>query len=439
MEEMNKPVVVLINESFSNVAQSAASGRQMPGIRYIAESVPTGRNVPEQVETGLGPSIIDKIVSALIKPLTLEEQSPKGILEKTSRIAFKGNFQEINQFFYKMGWTDGLPIVPPTEETVAEMLTGTDLPREYLVGKIEPRLGNATVEKIAINAVMAGALPTYLPIIIAGVQAVIEKSTRFTSLGVSTGSWIPFWIINGPIRTDVNVNGGQGAMNPGNIANATIGRALGLIIKNIGGIRKGMEDMGSIGNPGKYSMVLAENEEGSPWDPFHVDKGFNKDDSTITLNFPNSYWQVETYGTNAKSILKTIIYNLHPEFAHSLTVILIPAHAKIMAESGWTKKEIAEFITTYARTPLNHLPQYHGALMGLPGRKYRQLNMEPDDPVPIIDNPDMIRVIVAGGAGGFMALAQGAETWETKKIELPANWNKLVAKYKGLVPKYVMY
>ena len=150
-----------------------------------------------------------------------------------------------------------------------------------------PRLGKATVEKIAINAVMAGALPTYMPVLIASVQALWTPDGTPCAT-VSTGSWAPFWIINGPIRKDLHINSGSGALSPGDMANATIGRAMGLITKNIGGIRKGIEDMGFLGNPGKYSMVMAENEEESPWEPLHVEQGFKKEDSAITVFFPNS-------------------------------------------------------------------------------------------------------------------------------------------------------
>ena len=192
----------------------------------------------------------------------------------------------MNRFFYKRGWTDGFPMVPPTEEEVAEMLTGTDLPPSHLVAKLMPRNGNATVEKIAVNAVMAGALPTYMPVLITAVEALVEYG-YFRGQAVSAGSWAPCYLFNGPIRDDIHINYGVGVMSPGNIANAAIGRALGLIVKNIGGIRKGIEDMGNMGNPGKYTLVLGENEEQSPWEPLHVQQGFKKEDSVVTIFMPN--------------------------------------------------------------------------------------------------------------------------------------------------------
>src|SRR3990172_9443943 len=160
------------------------------------------------------------------------------------------------------------------------MMTGTDLPADHVVAKVIPRLGKATVDKIAINAVMAGALPTHMPLLITAVQMLADQKTRFDTFEVSTGSWAPFWIVNGPVRNDININSSSGALSPGNIANAAIGRAVGLIVKNIGGARKAVEDMGVIGNPGKYSLVIGEDEEQSPWKPLSVERGFTKEDNT---------------------------------------------------------------------------------------------------------------------------------------------------------------
>ncbi|MFC2021500.1 hypothetical protein ACFLU1_06980 [Chloroflexota bacterium] len=140
----------MTNEGFLPDALSAASGKEMPGIRALGLTVPCDCTLEEQFEAGLGPAVIDNIVAGLTRPLTEEEKAPKWQVEKLPKIAFKGSLDEINLFSYKRGWTDGLPIVPPTEEAIAEMLTGTDLPADHVVAKIIPRLGKATVEKIAM-------------------------------------------------------------------------------------------------------------------------------------------------------------------------------------------------------------------------------------------------------------------------------------------------
>ena len=297
-EQHHKPAVALVNEGFLNDARSAAAGKGMPGARFVKQTVPCECTVTEKIEAGVADAMGD-VIAALTTPLKPEEESPQPRpTEVTRGSVFSGDLLEVQRFFYKRGWTDGLPILPPTREAVDEMLTGTDLPPDHVVGKMIPRLGKATVEKIAINAVMAGALPTAMPILIAGIDAMLDPQSSFGIFEVSTGSWAPFFIINGPIREQIRLNGSTGALSPGDIANASIGRAMGLIVKNLGGARKGVEDMGVLGNPGKYSMVLAENEEASPWEPHHVQYGFGANDNCVTVSFPNSYVQIVPRGTD---------------------------------------------------------------------------------------------------------------------------------------------
>ncbi len=371
---------------------------------------------------------MDDIIAALTRPLTAEEKPPrKKEAEKTSRIVFQGNLEEVNHFFYRKGWADGLPVIPPTEEAVAEMLTGTDLPADHIVAKIGPRLGRATVERIAINAVMAGALPTHLPVIIAGVQALAERATRFDNYQDSQGSWVPFWIINGPVRNDIRVNCGVGALSPGDIANAAIGRAMGLIIKNIGGIRKGIEDAGAFGSPGKYTMVLGENEEESPWEPFHVEKGFKKEDSTLTVMFPNAFNWTFAWGTGTDAIMDAMSRSVRGPGL--LIFVVPPGTADILSQEGFTKNKVKEYVSEHA---VSISP-------------FQRRNLEdPDEPVgmPPKPNTDHMMVLVAGGPGGIY-IASGAwiqwQQYVTKKLELPKAWDKVVAKYKNLAPVYAKY
>ena len=434
---MNKPAVALVNEGFMNDAMSASSSKGWPGLRIVSESVPPECNLVEKIDTCISQAMED-IISALTRPLTQEEKSPKPKeMEIFSRIAFKGNLDEVNRFFYKRGWTDGLPIVPPTEEALDEMLKGIDLPRDHLVAEIFPRLGKATIEKIAINAVMAGALPTYMPVLVAGVQALMDPDSRYDVFGVSTGSWAPFYILNGPVRHDLNVNSGQGALSPGDMANAAMGRAMGLIVKNIGGVRKGIEDMGVMGNPGKYTLVIAENEEASHLEPLHMQQGFQKDDSTITVSFPNSYYQFMPYGTDDQGLLRSVIYNLLPGMS-TFWLIINSTHTKFM--SKWSKKDMADFISRHALTPAHRKPQFYGNFPDQP--QPPGIFLDAGDPIPIISDPEAMKIIVAGGAGMFMGLLYGGTGTHgpmTKKIELPSHWDKLVKKYKDMVPTYVRY
>ncbi len=422
--------------------RSAASNKGMPLVRIVEETVPCECNVKEDADAGVR-SALSRIVEALTKPLSADEQAPKR-KEKplTGRIAFKGQLEEFDRFFYKRGWGDGLPLRPPTEAAVREMLAGTDLPPEHLVGEIVPRHGKATVEKIAINAVMAGALPIHMPILIACTEALADPRAHLGAYGTSTGSWMPFWIVNGPVRKDARVNCSSGAMNPGDIANATIGRAMGLIVKNVGGARKAIEDMGVYGNPGKYSCVAGENEEGSPWEPLHVEQGFAKDESAVTLFFPNCYSQIWQYGSDDKGILATWIYNLPPGRSGLTCLLLTPTQAKTLAAKGWTKPMIRRYVYEYGRVPAyRHPSSFDGG--GWTGRNPETVPPSAMDAPPIVPSPEHIRILVLGGPGAFMALACGGGlpggTFVTKKVVLPANWSKLAAKYKSLAPNYERY
>lgn len=423
MENFGKPVVLLANHGFVTDAHSAASSKGMPGIRIVGESVACESTVKSEIEEGIA-AAMQGIVEGLTKPLSLEEKSPQQQTGKTPRVAFKGSLQEVHQFYYKKGWTDGLPIIPPTEEAVAEMLTGTDLPRDHIVSTIIPRKGKATIEKIAINAVMAGALPTHMPVLIAVVRSFADPKSRFDTFEVSTGSWAPSITINGPIRKDIAVNCSSGALSPGNIANAAIGRAIGLIVKNIGGARKGVEDMGVIGNPGKYSLVIGEDEEASPWEPLSVERGFGKEDNTVTVFFPNTFIQTVPGGTDAQGILDTLAGMGTTSMS---SVILIPSWAKALSREGYTKRKVKEYIAAHSAASRSSIEGF------------------PDTAGPGPMDIDNLMILVAGGPGSFIGLLRsvGPGFFEnalvTQKIELPKNWDKLVAKYQHLKPNYERY
>jgi hypothetical protein len=415
--------VILAHPGFVTDAHSAASSRGVPGIRVLPLNVANESTVKADIEAGTA-AAMQGIVEELSKPLTADEKSPKPKAFKSLKVVFKGSYEEINRFYYKSGWTDGLPIVPPTEKAVAEMMTGTDLPPDHVVAKVIPRLGKATVEKIAVNAVMAGALPTHMPVLIAAVQALADQKTRFDTFEVSTGSWAPFFAINGPIRHDIHMNFSSGSLSPGNIANSAIGRAIGLIVKNIGGARKAIEDMGVIGNPAKYSLVIGENEEETPWAPLQVERGFKKEDSTLTVFFPNSFVQSVPMDTSAEGIARSLA-NLQPWNMSCL--IVIPSHAKILADAGWTKGKLKKYI-------LENAPARG------PARKEGTDVLS--QPPPAVD-PSGLTVLVAGGPGAWMAVLRSVggiqNEFVTRKIELPRNWDKLVAKYKDIVPTYAPY
>jgi len=190
---------------------------------------------------------------------------------------------DVAEFMFDQGFSDGLPLVPPTPERVLRMLSGTNRDAQDVVAIVPPNMGEATVEKIAINAVMAGCKPEYLPVIIAAVEAVCTDEFNIHGVTATTMGASPVMVVNGPICKDIGLNGGLGALGAGNRANATIGRALRLIVRNVGGASTGGVERSTLGNPMKFTMCFAEHEERSPWEPLHVERGFKAEDSVVTV------------------------------------------------------------------------------------------------------------------------------------------------------------
>jgi hypothetical protein len=330
-----------------------------------------------------------------------------------------------------------MPIIPPTEEAVSEMLTGTDLTPDHVVATIPPMNGKATVEKIAINAVMAGCVPTHLPVVIAAVQAIVDPRMWIEAYTCSIASWEPMLILNGPIRKALNTNSSTTYLSPYYRANAAIGHALGLILMNIAGIRPGIEDMGIFGHEGHFGICVAENEESSPWEPLHQYYGLKKSDSAVTVFFPNTRNLVMA-GRNPGNLLKAICDNVPlMGFDPGCAIIITPPNAKSLADAGYSRKDVVDYIVEYARRPYHelnirwmkgnfHVPK-EVPLPADPTRTVRKFFSGRHLPVFVASNNFAWGAIMYGGGGDH-----GGPI--TKKVELPKNWNRLVARYKDNKP-----
>ncbi|MCY3740068.1 MAG: hypothetical protein OXH00_03510 [Candidatus Poribacteria bacterium] len=255
--------------------------------------------------------------------------------------------QDLIETCYENGWTDGLPVVPPTPERVERMLSGTDRDPDELIAAVPPKWGRATVEKVAINAVMAGCKPAYLPLILTAVEAMISEQFNLHGVQVTTSHVGPMLVVNGPIRKQLEVNDGFNLFGQGWRANATIGRALRLICTNIGGALPGELDRAAFGHAGKYTCCIAEKEEASPWSAMHVDRGFRADDSTVTVFAAAGPQTVNDHGSNtAEGILNTISENIAaPGNSSGETLLVIGVeHAKTISEDGFSKADIRRYI-----------------------------------------------------------------------------------------------
>ncbi|MBI2910143.1 MAG: hypothetical protein HYX92_21080 [Chloroflexi bacterium] len=339
----------------------------------------------------------------------------------------ENDFQTINNLFQEQGWTDGLPIAPPVDEAVEAMLLGADRSPSEVLGKIPPIWADATVQKVAINAVMAGCLPEYLPVVVAAVEAITEGEFNLHGLQATTHGAAPLIVVNGPIRKDLNINCRSNCFGPGWRANATIGRALRLIMLNVGGATPGILDLSTTGMPSKYTFCVGENEEQSPWEPLHVEKGYEKGDNVVTV-FPADcpHDVLERSSTTAVGVLTTLSHAMSPLgngntmlFADSI-LAFCPEHAEVVARGGYTKAMVRQFVLDHAGLPLS----YYGPELG-PWRKQQLeltgIHIDDDGRVPVALKPEDITILVLGGPGKHSAF-MGAITRAhpvTKPIRLP--------------------
>ncbi|HIG44486.1 MAG TPA: hypothetical protein EYQ14_28720 [Gammaproteobacteria bacterium] len=304
---------------------------------------------------------------------------------------------------HDQGCTDGLPVIIPTAHRVERMVLASGIEADMVLGTMGPMGGIATVEKVAVAAVMAGCLPDYMPIVIAAVKAVIDPVFDLTEMQATTHCTAPLIIVNGPARVNCGpVSSGFGALGPGHRANASIGRALRLAMINIGGGRAGESDMALLGHPGKFTFCVAEDEEHSPFTPMHVSRSFDKDDSVVTVIGAEAPHSVMFSGDadepdNHKMLLRQLAVGLSNTATNNAilgggaaTVILNPDHAQILADAGLTREQVAEQLyesCTHSTTEL--------ALL-VPGFSNRQAD---DKQRHVFATPHDILILMAGGSG----------------------------------------
>lgn len=300
--------------------------------------------------------------------------------------------------FCKREWCDGLPIVPPTEDRVRAMLGGRD--GERVLGVLPPLWRQATVEKLAVNAVMAGCEPAYFPIIVAAVEAILDPTFNLYGVQATTHPVAPLVIVNGPYGKSVGLHGGQGCFGPGFRANATIGRAIRLILMNVGGAWPGRGDMATQGSPAKFSYCIAENEEASPWEPMRAG-------DTVTVYGGEPPHNVNDHvATTAAGVLTTVAStaitlgsNVGAYFSQAqLMVVLGPEHAKTVAGDGLSRADVQRYVYENARLPLGLLKL--GGMWGMHDwPAWMNAITDPDARPPRVPSPDDVFVLVAGGSG----------------------------------------
>jgi hypothetical protein len=331
-----------------------------------------------------------------------------GGLELASRRVELGRGEDPIEAMFARGWSDGLPVVPPTPGRVARMLAGTTRAPDEVVAVVPPDLVPCSVEKVAVNAVLAGCRPEYLPVVIAAVEAVCTDAFNMHGLLATTMPAAPVLVVNGPIRRRIGMNSGKNVFGQGNRANSTIGRALQLVVRNVGGGRPGEVDRATFGQPGKLSFCFAEDEEGSPWTPLARDFGFEAGTDTVTV-FPGEAPRsiVDQLSRDPESLARSFAVNLrtlhHPKLVLAFDCILAvaPDHARVFREAGWSKDRLKARLHELLTLDGAELVQGAGGIAeGLPERVK-------DLKLPKFRPDGLLVVHCGGGAGLFSAMIGG--------------------------------
>ena len=318
------------------------------------------------------------------------------------RLQSANDMRAVQADMYERGCTDGLPVVPPTEEAVREMLEYAQIAPDAVLGEMMPRDVPVTAEKAAINAVMAGCLPQYFPVLVAGIKAVCTQKFNLLGIQATTNPVCPILIINGPIRRELDINCGRGCLGPGWRANATIGRALRLVMINCGGAIPGEIDKSTHGMPGKYSFCFGEIEEESPWQPLHVERGFAPEQSTVTAiggqgtaSLLADYLVPENILHLLADGMRCYGYNPYRRAMSSPLIVMTPGHARILANAGWSKQRVKEHLFEHTKIARSAIPDERNLLRVV----YQEY--PPEQLLTICAKPEDISLVVAGGPEAY--------------------------------------
>jgi hypothetical protein len=413
IEKAGKPAVPIVSGRFDDDAVASTRAFGMPDLQWVV--VPRiYRNLEPELCESQTVDVIDELIASLTSSTGARDSS----VDTESTRRYEGNDRhdailKMNDDFLRDDLGDGLPLHAPTVEAVGAMMKGTHLPPDHVVCEMPPGFGIATVEKIAINSVMAGAKPEHLPVIIASVKALSMIGGKGgKSLLMSTSPQAPFLMVNGPVTKELGFNP-RSAIGPGrdNLINTLVGRAFALCFRNIGYWYAGQMDMDTIGTSRKFIQCIAENEEMSPWDGFHVDRGFTPDQSTVSLFVTDGELDIGDQGNvTAEGLLKNLAYgcvfghrSIQSEKGGTQRLILMPPDVAMpVGKQGFSKKDAREYIQKHAVGRLGQLIHY----MPLEGEArvtehwkwLENLTEEQllDIKVPMMDSPDDCYIVVVG-------------------------------------------
>jgi len=452
-EKAGIPSVVVTTTGFTTLAQLAAKAAGVEDLRIAAYSGAYGLHQSELKEN-IKKVLFDQIIDGLTKQVKGKGSGAPSMGWNPREVIFRGTLDEVNKFFYSNEWTDGLPIIPPTKERVEKFLQYTQRSPDEEIAILAQANLKAVPLNIAANAVMAGCRPEHMPILVAAVEAIGDERYNLNNIGTTWGV-LPFLLVNGPMIKQVGMESAGQLISRG--WNPAIGRALGLIIRNIAGYRPARNYMGTFGYP--LVFALAENEEENPWEPYHVEHGFDRKVNTVTMGAtinwgwpPSPYSVPEKSGAESSLELLAIELTKKPSVVRTceqgpramknvITLLLAPPVAKAIANGGYSKQGIKEYLYEKARVPWSEMEWMNRyttpemltvrekVKMGLYSEDYL---VGPNDMVRVLSSPDLVHIVVCGdpNRNRVMTLWGGYVQMTTKEIKLPAKWNDLLNEAK---------
>ncbi len=430
--------MVVTSTGFSLQARLTGKAGGIEDLRIAEYPGPLGIHSAEEIERNVESTLIGRIIDGLTNAGAAASTAQAGARDPRATV-FTGSHEEINRHFIDKEWSDGLPVVPPTIERVERFLQYTDLAADHEIAVMPGANLRATPWTIAVNAVMAGCEPAHLPILIAVAEALADEHCKLASIGTSSGSF-PYVLINGPIVKALGIATDAQLISRG--PNPALGRAVGLIVRNIGGFRPGATYMGTFGYP--LAFALAENEALSPWEPFHTGQGFDRNASTVTIGVTNNYGPSPApYDTAdkagaqtaiellAKEITKkTRLFNYPGSGPHSeevmITLLISPSVAKSLADAGYSKADVRRLVYEHCTMRLGDFEwvfKYTTVMrMSLKERVEegvfpQEFLGKPDDIVRVLSSPDTLHIVVCGDPHrNRIMVLEGGHTLPTTKL-----------------------
>ena len=425
LERKGVPTVTICTDAFEGLAREESKNLGMPDLPLVIIKHPIGGE-PLSVIHQRAEDALSQVIRGLTATPDPRSDARRVKAEPSAeRLTFVSD-DEVMEAYHARRWTDGLPFVLPTAERVRAMVAGAGRPDSEVIAVVAPRWAAATVENIAINAVMAGCLPQHMPLLIAAVQAASDPEFGLYSVQATTHPCAVLMLVSGPIVTELGLNFAHGAFGPGFRANAATGRAMRLVLMNVGGAIPGQGDQATHGSPAKFSYCVAENEAATPWEPFRVTRGFDRDDSTVTVFSGEGPHNINDHVCTSAYTTLAVVADTMTTIGHNnagavirgdVLVAFGPEHAHTIAAGGLSKLDVQAFLFEQARNTVGKLK-----LRAM----YKAENWpawvdQTDDEAlcPIVGRPEDIHIVVTGGPGKHSAFIPtfGTSKSVTRRID----------------------